>query len=181
MTTATASRSIFQCDDHTALEARLATLEVRVAFRHDTEHYRIRQLHPRDTGGTFLEIDVQVGGDELDGPWEPAGPNWEAARTAQVLAIVAAEIQSDEPGPLAARWGAILDREVVPEGDALVVSVDNATLRFVTATDGRGEGLGAIDVRVDDPPAVLARAREAGLPVDGDVVLLGGVRIHVLP
>lgn len=177
--------AIFQCDDHTALEERLAALEVRVAFRHDTEHYRIRQLHPRDTGGTFLEIDVQVGGEALDGPWEPAGPSWQAARTARVAAIVAAELQSEDPEPLATRWGAILDRDVTPlpdhpAGEAFAVSVDNATLRFVRATDGRGEGLGGIDVRIDDVAAALTRAAAAGLRVTGDVVALGGVRVRLL-
>lgn len=171
--------AIFQCDDHGPLETRLQSLGVRVAFGHDTEHYRIRQLHPRDTGGTFLEIDVQVGGEALEGPWEPAGPDWHAARTPHVLSVSAAEIQSEEPAALAARWGAILDREVVADGDGFATHVDNATLRFVPACDGRGEGLGGIDLRLDDPAAALARAGAAGLPVDGDIVLLGGVRMRL--
>ncbi len=171
--------AIFQCDDHGPLEDRLRTLGVRVAFGHDTDHYRIRQLHPRDTGGTFLEIDVQVGGEALAGPWEPAGPDWRAARTPHVLAISAAEIQSDDPLALATRWGAILDRAVVTEGECSHTHVDNATVRFVPATDGRGEGLGGIDLRLDDPGAALARAATRGLPVEGDVVHLGGVRMRL--
>ena len=171
--------AIFQCDDHGPLEARLAALGVRVAFSHDTDHYRIRQLHPRDTGGTFLEIDVQVGGEALAGPWEPAGPDWHSARTPHVLAVSAAELQSDDPAALAARWAAILDQRVIDERGCLAVHVDNATVRFVTATDGRGEGLGGIDVRIDHPGDALARAAAAGLPVDGNIVLLGGVRMRL--
>ena len=40
------------------------------------------QLHPKDTGATFFEIDEQLGADAhvSDGPWEPAGPNWQRAR-----------------------------------------------------------------------------------------------------
>ena len=56
------------------------------------------QLHPQDTSGSFLEIDVQVGGEPLDGPWMPAGKNWQKAiRTERVDGIAAAEIQSPEP------------------------------------------------------------------------------------
>lgn len=172
--------AIFQCTDHGPLEERLSRLGVRVAFGHDTEHYRIRQLHPRDTGGTFLEIDVQVGGETLEGPWEPAGPNWHDARTTHVLGIAAAEIQCDDPAALAARWGAILDREITADGDGFTTYVDNATLRFVPVRDGRGEGLGGIDVCLDDPVTALARAAAAGLPIDGDVVLLGGVRMRLI-
>ena len=73
---------ILQCDEHAARKARLADeLGVRFAMAHDTDDYKILQLHPADTGGSFLEVDQQTGGEDIEnGPWEPAGPNWQHAR-----------------------------------------------------------------------------------------------------
>jgi hypothetical protein len=175
---------ILQCDDHPAVKARVDALGIRKVVEHDGREYCIMQLHPRDTGGSFLEIDVQHGGEPMDGPWEPAGPTWQANRTDVLVAVTAAEIQADDPAALAARWGQILDRAVETTDDgAHALALDNATLRFVPSTDGRGEGLGGIDVtvRAEDLDGVLARAADAGLTSDGDPALVGagGMRIAV--
>jgi len=51
----------------------------------------------------------------------------------------------------------------------------------VTATDGRGEGLGAFDVTVRDPAVVQARAEARGcLDAAGEVVLCG-TRVRLVP
>ncbi|MGD9704030.1 MAG: VOC family protein [Acidimicrobiia bacterium] len=173
---------ILQCDDHVSLKARAAELGVRTVIEQDSDHYRLLQLHPRDTGGSFLEIDVQVGGEAMDGPWEPAGPDWQLARTDAIVAIAGAEIQAEDPESVAARWAAILGLPVEDDAeDRPSVRLDNATLTFVPAVDGRGEGLGGIDVRVASPAGVLAAAEGRGLVADGDTVLLGGVRFRVQP
>jgi len=173
---------ILQCDDHAAAKKRVDELGVRKVIEQDTDHYGLMQLHPRDTGGSFLEIDLQVGGDDLDGPWEPAGPEWQKARTDTVKGIVAAEIQSDDPEALASRWGRILGRAVLPDDNGRpTIALDNATLRFVTADDGRGEGLGGIDVAVASPDQFALAAARRNLPIDGGTVSLGGVRITPVP
>jgi len=171
---------IMQCDDHPALKARLAPLGVRAALEHDGRHYLLLQLHPRDTGGSFLEIDVQLGGEAEDGPWEPAGEHWHDARMDLTLGIVAATLQSDDPAALAARWSAILDRPIVAVDEVPTIALDNAELRFVVATDGRGEGLGGIDVRVADADRAVRAAEDRGLVRD-DQLLIGGVRVTVVP
>ena len=176
---------ILQCDDHPSVKRRVDELGVRKVVEHDSDHYCIMQLHPRDTGGSFLEIDVQHGGEAIDGPWEPAGPNWQEHRSDTLLAVTAAEIQSDEPDVLAARWSAILDRPVVSVGGTASIRLDNAVIRFVAATDGRGEGLGGIDVTVrpDVLNAVARRAVERQLTKTAEptVAMIGGLRITVAP
>jgi hypothetical protein len=173
---------ILQCDDHGPVKQRVDELGVRKVVEQDSKHYKIMQLHPRDTGGSFLEIDVQEGGESMDGPWEPAGPNWQAARTGVVTGIVAAEIQSDEPEALATRWSNILDRPVVTDDEGrATVALDNATLRFVAAQDGRGEGLAGIDVAVVSPDDVLKSGDETGKRLADDVVLVDGMRMRVVP
>src|SRR6478609_3996707 len=133
-------------DEHAARKARLADeLGVRFALAQDGEEYRILQLHPADTGGSFLEIDQQIGGEDIEGgPWEPAGHDWQRARRVdKVSGITAAVIQSDDPARLAARWADLLQLDLA-DGDRPTLTLDNATIQFVEATDGRGEGLAGL-------------------------------------
>ena len=158
---------ILQCSEHDRRRERVKELGVRTAFEHVGDEYHIMQLHPADTGGSFLEIDEQVGGESLDGPWEPAGAEWQRARrTNRVRGIVAAELQSPDPERLAARWSDIFELPVDSVDGATTIRLDGAGLRFVEATDGRGEGLGGIDVLL---------APHAAAP---EVDTIGGVRLR---
>ena len=100
------------------------------------------------------------------GPWSPAGPNWQdAIRTDLVSAITAAEMQCDDPDKVASRWSEIVEIDRADVDGVPTIPLDNATLRFVPITDGRGEGLGGIDLACSDPDTVRAnaeRARRAG-------------------
>ncbi|MFM7062792.1 MAG: VOC family protein [Actinomycetes bacterium] len=176
---------ITQCDDIARRRARAAELGIRVAFElqmPDEGHDGI-QLHPADTGGSFFEMDqmTMAGGDEPGGPWSPAGHNWQPyVRTAQVSGIAAAELQSADPEALARRWADMA--EISLGRDAAgnpVIPLDNAELRFVEATDGRGQGLGGIDVTCTDRDAVLAGARARGCYVNDEQVALVGLRINL--
>jgi hypothetical protein len=166
---------ILQCDDHPARKARVDEMGIRKVAEQEEKNYSIMQLHPQDTGGSFLEIDVQVGGDDMNGPWMPAGPNWQKARTDRLAGVTAAEIQSPQPEVVADRWGKILDIGPQPdESGNPTISLDNATIRFVPAADGRGEGLAGIDLIAADRDAVLAEADKRGLVgVDGTVAICG--------
>jgi hypothetical protein len=171
---------ILQCDDHGPVKARVEALGVRKVIEQDMDRYRLMQLHPRDTGGSFLEIDVQVGGEALDGPWEPAGPDWNAARTDMVNGITAAEIQAEDPAAVATRWAGLLGLPVGVTGeDVPVLHLDNAALRFVPAADGRGDGLAGIDLGVTATADAIATAQRRHLPVSDDTVTIGGVRIRL--
>jgi len=173
---------ILQCDEHAPRKRRVGELGIRKAFEHDEPNYRVMQLHPRDTGGSFLEIDEQVGGEAMDGPWQPAGPDWRSAvRTGVVSGIAAAELQTPGPAALARRWSEIL--EVAIGGDAAhpaVLRLENASVRFVEDHDGRGEGLGGVDLVTTDRSHALASAERHGRRVGDDLVLVCGVRFRLV-
>ncbi len=59
------------------------------------------------------------------------------------------------------------------------IEVDSASIRFVEAKDGRGDGLGGIDVDCVDRDAVLAGAKQRGCGVNDEQVLLGGLRVYL--
>ena len=155
----------------------------RLTFRSPTRGHDGIQLHPADTGGTFFEMNQMTmdGGDEIGGPWHPAGRNWKPyVRTDYISAISAAEIQSPEPEPLARRWASIAEIDLSTDADGNpVMAVDNASVRFVEATDGRGEGLGGIDVVTEDRDAILAGAEARDCLVSEDEVTVAGMRVYL--
>jgi hypothetical protein len=106
--------------------------------------------------------------------WRWAGPEWERLPRRDV-AIVGAELQSANAAALAARWGEILG--LAPRG--LEIPLDGGVLRFVPAIDGRGEGLGAIDVAVPDRGRVLREAEARSVTRTDGGVVVGGLRIRL--
>ena len=65
---------ITQAEDHAARKQRVAELGVRTVLEFEEDgHYSCMQLHPADTGGSFLEIDWNEGWDTPGGDWAPAG------------------------------------------------------------------------------------------------------------
>lgn len=170
---------ITQCDDHEPRRQRVAELGIRLVADRDSEDYRLMQLHPRDTGGTFFELDEQLGenAQERDGPWHPAGPDWQRAkRTERVAGIVAAEVQCDDPNAIAQRWAEIAEIDL--EGNTM--PLENATVRFVPIEDGRPEGLSAIDIAVNDKDAILEAADVIGAVRAENQIYLCGVRINLV-
>lgn len=183
---------ICQTDDHPPRRQRVADLGVRTVYDRDLGDYSLMQLHPKDTGGSFLEIDAQLGAGGLnpDGPWHPAGPDWKAGqRLDRVTGIAAAEIQADDPDAVAERWSQIVEIPLTKTsaGEPYLL-LDNAGVRFVSCSDGRPEGLGGIDVACVDANAVLDAANRAqgALPqgvitvIGEKQILLGGIRIKLV-
>jgi hypothetical protein len=173
---------ITQCDDHAPRRRRVEELGIRLATQFERAGFQNMQLHPKDTGGSFFEIDCQTDGLEPDGPWEPAGPDWWPARRLDVVSSIdAAEIQSPEPRRVAERWSEIAEIPLEEdEQGRIVMPFENARLRFVEATDGRPEGLGGLDLRAVDRERALATADERGLRSDDDLILICGTRFRLV-
>ncbi len=173
---------ITQCDDHAPRKKRVAELKIRKVLESDEPEYHIMQLHPRDTGGSFLEIDYQAGDLSPDGPWMPAGRDWKkAVRTYVVRAIAAAEIQSPDPAGLASRWSDIVEIPVTrDEKGNPALKMENATVRFVRDEDGRGEGLGGLDLVAVDRKAMYENAEKRGKRVSDDIVMICGMRMRAV-
>ena len=168
---------ILQCEDARGRDARIETLGIRIVHRSLHADYDGRQLHPRDTGGSFLEVDWAPGFDQPDGSWHPAGDKWRPARRTDIVTgLLAAEIQTPDADSLTMRWAAILDRTA----DGHAIQLDVGSLRFVADGDGRGEGLGGIDIAVADKAHVMREAERRGRVAGKDQLLIGGIRFNLI-
>ena len=175
---------ILQCADALAQRQRITGLGVRAVWTADRANYIATHFHPADVGGVLLSVDSVPETDyrEPMGAWPPAGPAWqEAGQSARVGGLVGVELQSAEPATAAALWSRILD---LPLGEAVdgtpTIAFDNATARFVTATDGRGRGLGAIDLEATDRAGLLEAAAARGAKVGDHQLLVCGTRINLV-
>ena len=115
-------------------------------------------------------------------PWPPARDNWRPyVRRDVTRAMVAGEMQSADPKATAELWSKMLDTPLRETGTKRYsLPLDNAEMRFVEATDGRGYGLGGIDLEIIDRAHVLREARTRGLAVTDNRVMVCGMRINLV-
>ncbi len=169
-------------ENQLACRERAAALGVRVAFESDErEGFNIMQLHPRDLEAAFFEIDWDVDSN-FTGRWEPAGgTGWTRhIRTQRVRDFTGVELQCAQPSTLARKWAQIADAPVSSENDRPVLQLNNAKLRFVGIEDGRGAGLGGVDLIVTDRDALLAEAKRRNAYVSDDQVIVCGTRFYLV-
>jgi hypothetical protein len=176
---------ICQCDSHEtqrARSARAVAMNVRIAWEHESKSFHGMQLHPADTGGAFFELDWDAKG-EPEGSWEPAGgAGWrKAIRTDVVEAYQAVELQSADPRGLAERWSSIAEIPLRRDSQQRwEMPLENASVRFVEAIDDRGDGLGGIDILVNDRQRLLQAAERRGCRVADDRVMICGTRFYLI-
>ena len=138
---------ILQTDDVAGEKARVEAAGIRIVHEGGTKGDGASihgfHLHPKDVGGAILSID------QSDPPesWGWAGYDWEYHSLSDVVTdLVAVDIQADDPAAMAARWAAAVGRPVTDGA----LELDDAVIRFVEATDGRGDGLAAADLVAAD-------------------------------
>ncbi len=167
-------------ENQQAVRQRALDNGVRIANESERETWNICQIHPRDMIATFFEIDWDVHND-FNGNWEPAGGlGWEGKVKQDVTVdYLGAELQSDDPVTLAERWGQVAGLPIDRDGATLSMRLNNATLRFVGAEDGRGPGLGGLDIAVRDRKRILSAARERGCYVSDLRVDICGTRFYL--
>lgn len=166
-------------EEQAELRARATANQVRVAFESDRETWNIMQLHPADMGAAFFEVDWDQEAD-VTGNWHPAGgKDWQRVEPGEVMSISAVELQSDDPMALAERWASVAGVAVNRSSAVPTVSLANAKLRFVADRDGRGPGLGGLELRVKDRNRIL-QADARGARIADDQVMICGTRFTLV-
>jgi hypothetical protein len=178
--------AIFQSADARVERERIAAQGA--TFIHVADRpgpYHATQFHPKHLGGILVSIESCGAPDAYRnpaGPWYPAGTAWEPhVRTERISRLLAVEVQAEDPESLAACWSRVLGVPVGRDAQGRAqVAFENAPARFVPASDGRGTGVGGLDVKAADREAVLKAAAARGLKRSGSQVLVCGVRINLL-
>lgn len=165
---------IFQTDEQDSVRSRITEMGIRTVLDAEMGGYTCMQLHPADTGVTFLEIDHQEPADD----WHPAGPDWRvAADTTVVTSLGQADVGCLDPERSSNLWGAIMGLPVTIGRNCGMHKIrpDGFCVRF-TPAGPRGEGIDAVEINVKVPAEVHRRASARGLPSDDESVTIGGVR-----
>jgi len=138
---------LVQCDDVDAERERVDSAGLRIVYEATEPGIHGLHLHPKDVGGAILSID------QADPPesWVWAGHDWQYHRCEEVVHdLIGIELQGNDPAALAARWATALGRPVSGPDASPAIELDDAVIRFVEATDGRGEGLRSADLVATD-------------------------------
>lgn len=167
---------ILQVDDLVQARARVRDASARIADLTDGDGFAFTHIHPKDIGGAILSLDYMNPKER----WEWGGPDWQSHVCTDVsLAVTGAELQSENPAKMAARWSEVLGRGAAQDGNFWRIRLDQGEIRFVNDSDGRGEGLGAFDLAVRNRELVQTRAAARGLMIEG-TVMLAGTRVRLI-
>lgn len=169
---------ILQTDSLARERARLDALGVRRVWQAEFDDIAAMHLHPKDIGGAIVSIDEP----RPAASWRWGGPDWRVqpgdAGRQRVLGLT---LRAREPEALARRWAEVLDHPVPqPHGAGWRLALDEGFVDFTPAADGQ-DAVAGFTLAVADPAGVCARARSAGLAVDGAQLQLLGAACTVVP
>ena len=167
-------------EEHQRLRQRALDQGVRIAHEHSSDEWYLSQLHPRDMQAAFLELKWNPTAD-FNGFWNPVGGlGWEdKVNQNQTVDFIGVELQGSDPAALADHWANVTDLPVETDLADPVIRFNNATIRFVEDTDGRGPGLGGLDIRVANRQAILAEAKPRNCYVSDDQLIICGTRWYL--
>tara|TARA_B100001996_G_C18464132_1_gene517302 strand:- start:4 stop:741 length:738 start_codon:yes stop_codon:yes gene_type:complete len=162
---------IIQVDDFLEVQKTVKENNVTVVWESEHPEARAIHLHPKEMGGAILSLDWMNPKES----WKWAGPNWgEFVNTSILKRFVGVEIQSDDPDGMKNKWQSVLRMPSEKVSDQ-EINLDNTWIRFVEDQDGRGPGVSAFCVEVDDNKALMKKAANLGLVHEEDI-FIGGVK-----
>ncbi len=160
---------IFQVEELEGVRRRVEAEGVRVVWEVAFDEAATIHLHPKDIGGGVVSFDRMASWDA----WAWAGEEGSVPQPGDPLTLRGVEIAAADPDARAVQWGRILE---VPTGNA-AVQLGERTIRFHAGADA----VTAVELGAADPEAILSRARDRGLPVEGESFQLGNVTFRLVP
>ena len=169
---------LLQTDDLARERRRFDALGVRSVWQGVYPDISAMHLHPKDVGAAIVSVDEP----RPATAWRWGGPDWTlqpgGAARQRVRGLT---LRSPDPERLARRWALVLGRpEALRHGAGWRVALTDGFADVVPCTaQAPLEGVAGWTLEVSDQAGVMARARSAGLPVDGDRVRLMGAELTI--
>ncbi len=153
---------------------------IRVAHESQRDGWNLCQLHPGDLKAAFFELEYDAH-EDFEGHWKPVGGfGWEDKVKQDVTVdFVGVELQGSDPVELAELWSTVAGCPVHRDGAELSMTLNNVQVRFVEAQDGRGPGLGGLDISVKDRSHILNEAKKRNCYISDDRVDICGTRWYL--
>ena len=165
---------IIQVDDFDVSKRLVHENDIDIVWETDLPEARAIHLHPKEMGGAILSLDWMNPRDS----WKWAGPNWKNHISGYVKAVDGVEIQSSNPNEMYHKWQKVLGvKDSQPKEN--LINLDNTWIKFVKDEDGRGAGVSAFSLKVDDSIHIKNKAEKLGYVIDGDLII-GGVKFYLV-
>ncbi len=162
---------IIQVDDFLAAKQIVKENDIRVVWESDHPEARAIHLHPKQMGGAILSLDWM----DPKESWKWAGPNWDKfVNTSLVNRFVGVEIQAENPEDMKNTWKSVLNLKS-ERVNGNQINLDNTWIRFLEDEDGRGAGVSAFCLEVNDNDKLFEKASDLGLVYE-DNIMIGGVK-----
>ena len=161
---------IVQVDDFNLSRKAVENAGIDVVFESEDPKARAVHLHPKQLGGAILSLDY------MDPPesWKWAGDNWsEEVDTTLVESISGVQVQSSDPNEMKRKWQSVLS--VNTEIAKSIINLDNTIIEFTEDVDGRGNGVSAFQIKVNDKDEINRRAQKMNLLINNQIEV-GGVK-----
>ena len=165
---------IIQVDDFDTSKERVNQNDVGIVWETDLPEAKAIHLHPKEMGGAILSLDWMNPKDS----WKWAGPDWKSHMSGHVKAVDGVEIQSTNPEEMFNSWNKVLGTNKI-DLESKSIFLDNTWIKFVEDQDGRGAGVSAFSLKVNDPQKLIKKANELGYINEGEVVI-GGVKFYLV-
>tara|TARA_Y100001970_G_C14247885_1_gene869629 strand:+ start:896 stop:1633 length:738 start_codon:yes stop_codon:yes gene_type:complete len=162
---------IIQVDDFSEAQKNVEENNISVVWESEHPEAKAIHLHPKQMGGAIVSLDWMNPKES----WKWAGPNWDKfVKTSIVKGFVGVEIQSDDPEGMKDKWQSVLRLPTEKVSDHKI-NLDSTWIRFVKDEDGRGPGVSAFCIEVNDNESLFKRAADLGL-VQQENIVIGGVK-----
>ncbi len=172
---------ILDCSDLDQRRGVVQQMGIRITHSASYPGAKNIQLHPRDMGGTMLEIDQHAAGSEgRFEHFEWAGLDWrDHVRTDVTVDLLGVDMCCSDPASVVERWAQVVDRAAASNVSEHRIDLDYGELRFVDPGGSFAEGLTAVNLSVRDTAAVLGNAQRVGCRTTTDAFEFCGVMLRL--
>ena len=164
---------IVDCDDVDKEKKRVAQEGIEVVYESERSEGNVTgrtiHLHPKNIGGAIVSIDKM----NPESGWLWAGLEWQkfVSKDDNTKCLSGVVMQSDDKEALCSKWEKAFG---IKANENLEIAFSDSRIKFIDASDGRGEGINAFEVSVKDKEIILNKARELEL-LKEDNIHIGGV------